>query len=365
MKILFLSNSFGALANFRYEFILHLLAEGHEVFLCFPFGENTEKLDGMGGQYIDVPLTRMGTNPFKEIRLIGNYRKIIRTVCPDIIFSYTIKPNIYGGLAAQKENIPIVQSVTGLGTALENPGILQKITTILYQMACRKSQRVFCQNEEILEYFQKYHIGTKHLARIAGSGVNLEHFQCLPYPRGRTIDFLFVARIRKEKGIEQYLEAAEYIKKEYPQTVFHVIGFCDTESYLEILSQKQKKGIILYHGAQKDMIPFQILNCCTIHPTYYPEGMSNVLLESAACGRPIITTSRSGCREAIENGVTGFICKQKDTKDLIFQIEKFLNLTWEQRKEMGLAGRAKMEREFDRKIVVKAYLEEIQEIMRG
>lgn len=359
MRVLFLSNSFGALANFRYEFILRLREQKHEVFLCFPFGENTEKLDDVGCHYVDIPLTRMGTNPLQEARLIGVYREIIHEIRPDIIFSYTIKPNIYGGLAAQKENVPIVQSVTGLGTALENPGVLRVITTVLYQSACKKSRRVFCQNEEILEYFQKHHIGENKLARIAGSGVNLEHFQCLPYPKENTIDFLYVARIRKEKGIDQYLEAAEQIRRLYPETVFHVVGFCDDESYMQILSEKQKQGVVVYHGEQKDMLSFQELSCCTIHPTYYPEGMSNVLLESAACGRPIITTDRSGCREAIEDGVNGFICKQKDSHDLIAQIERFLNLTWEQRREMGLAGRRKMEREFDRALVVEEYMRQL------
>lgn len=360
MKVLFLSNSFGALANFRYEFILRLLEEKHQVFLCFPFGENTEKLDGTGCQCIDIPLTRMGTNPVQEIKLINAYRKVIRQVKPDVIFSYTIKPNIYGGLAAQKENVPIVQSVTGLGTALENPGLLRGITTVLYRQACKKSRRVFCQNEEIMEFFQKNHIGQDHLARVAGSGVNLDHFRYLPYPQGKTIDFLYIARIRKEKGIDQYLDAAEKIKEEHPETVFHVVGFCDDEAYLKILAEKQAQGIIIYHGEQKDMLPFQKMNCCTVHPTYYPEGMSNVLLESAACGRPIITTDRSGCREAIEDGVNGFICKQRDSKDLVRQIEKILNMTWEQKEEMGRAGRRKMECEFDRKQVIDRYIDELK-----
>lgn len=363
MTILFLSNSFGALANFRYEFILRLRTENQKVFLCFPFGENTEKLDGTGCQYINIPMTRAGTNPFQELKLINAYRKIIHTVSPDIIFSYTIKPNIYGGLAAQTEHVHIVQSVTGLGTALENRGPLRTITTFLYQKACKNSQRVFCQNDEIMKYFQRHNIGTKHLARIAGSGVNLDHFKYLTYPNRDTIDFLFVARIRKEKGINQYLEAAKQIKQRYPKTVFHVVGFCDDDAYLPVLTKMQDEGIILYHGAQKDMLEFQQINCCTIHPTFYPEGMSNVLLESAACGRPIITTNRSGCREAIEDGVTGFICKQQDTQNLVSKIEKFLNLSWEQRKAMGLAGRAKMEREFDRRLVVQAYWEEIQRVL--
>ena len=365
MKVLLLSNSFGALANFRYEFITQLCERGDEVSLCFPFGENTVKLNHLKCKYIDIPLTRMGTNPISEFRLIRLYISIIRNIKPNIIFSYTIKPNIYGGIAAAHENVPIVQSVTGLGTALETPGLLQKVSTTLYRIACRKSQRIFCQNEEIVDYFRLHHIGGDRVCEIAGSGVNLDYFKCLPYPKGNQTEFLFIARVRKEKGIDQYLEAAEYIRKKYPNTVFHVLGFCDDETYLQILTEKEQQGIIRYHGEQKNVLKFQMLNSCTIHPTYYSEGMSNVLLESAACGRPIITTDRSGCREIIDNSVNGFICKQRDSVDLICQIENFLNLSWKKRRDMGLAGRSKIEKEFDRKIVVARYMAEMDKVQKS
>jgi len=162
----------------------------------------------------------------------------------------------------------------------------------------------------------------------------------------------------KEKGIDYYLEMAKYIKDKYPQTHFHICGFCE-EEYQDVLSEYEDKGIITYHGLIMDVRDVLSYTHCTIHPTYYPEGLSNVLLESSASGRPIITTDRSGCREVVDDGVNGYMIKQKDTQSLIDIVEKFISLTNDERKEMGLAGRKKVEKEFDRQIVVDAYLSEV------
>ena len=174
---------------------------------------------------------------------------------------------------------------------------------------------------------------------------------------------MFIARIMKEKGIDQYLDAAKYICKKYPETRFHVCGACK-EEYTKKLAKRNDEGIIIYHGKVKNMVEIYRKISCTIHPTYYPEGLSNVLLESSATGRPIITTNRAGCREVIDDGINGFICKQKDSEDLIKQIEKFLNLSWEERKNMGLAGRRKVEQEFDRQIVIDKYLQEVEKVAK-
>jgi galacturonosyltransferase len=167
----------------------------------------------------------------------------------------------------------------------------------------------------------------------------------------------------KEKGIDQYLEAAEYIGREYPNTHFHICGSCSDE-YKDVLAQQKYKDCVTYHGAVKDMLPIYQMSSCTIHPTYYPEGMSNVLLESCASARPIITTDRPGCKEIVDDAVNGYIVREKDAGDLIKKIEKFLALTCEQKKEMGLRGRAKVEREFNRDIVVNKYMQEITDCGR-
>ena len=162
----------------------------------------------------------------------------------------------------------------------------------------------------------------------------------------------------KEKGIDQYLEAAKFIRAKHPETRFHVCGNC-TREYENILKEQNDNGTVIYHGRISDVVGMHRISCCTIHPTYYPEGMSNVLLESCACGRPIITTNRPGCKEIVENGVSGFLVKQQDSQDLIKIIEKFLSLNREERLKMGLAARQKVEKEFDRNIVIKKYLEAI------
>ena len=360
MKILFLSNSFGALANFRYELIENLCADkNNELYLAFPFGEDTKKLDSFNLKYIDTQMTQKGKNPLSDFGLYLRYEKIISDIKPNIILSYTIKPNIYGAFAAKKNRIPIIISITGLGTALEYPGILQKITTFLYKMASKCASIVYFQNYDNNQFFIKHGIRMKASALVPGSGVNLNKFKVLPYPDGDEVHFVMITRVLKQKGIDEYIEAARYIRKKYPNSFFHVIGGCIDENYLSVLLEEQNNGTIIYEGEQSDIIKFHTISSCTIHPSYYPEGMSNVLLESGACGRPIITTDRSGCREAIEDGVNGYICKQQDSKDLICQIEKFLSLSKEQRKEMGLAGRRKIEKEFDREIVVKHYIDSI------
>src|SRR5699024_6990408 len=169
----------------------------------------------------------------------------------------------------------------------------------------------------------------------------------------------FVSRIMKEKGIDYYLEAAKYIKEKYPNTEFHICGFSE-EDYTDILTEYEEKGIIIYHGMVRDVREILRITHCTVHPTYYPEGMSNVLLESAASGRPIITTNRSGCKEIVNNDVTGYLIEPKNLNKLIQTIELFLNLSFPEKKAMGRLGRKKVEKEFNRNIVVESYIYKIQ-----
>ena len=200
---------------------------------------------------------------------------------------------------------------------------------------------------------------------LPGSGVSLKQHRFMPYPNSDdTIHFLFIARILKEKGIDLYLHAAEQICRSHKNVVFHICGLCDDSNYIKRLLEAEKNGFVIYHGEQKNMAPFFEKAHCIVHPSYYPEGMSNVLLEAAAHGRPIITTNRAGCRETVNDGKSGYIIPIKDEDALVNALEKFLSLSWEQKRDMGLAGRKKIEREFDRQLVVKAYIEEIEKILR-
>ena len=361
MRVLVLANIGLGLYKFRRE-LLEQLAENNEVYFCIPDDEFVGPISELGCKFVDNPLLdRHGTNPFKEIKLIGFYKKILREIKPDIVFTYTIKCNAYGGMACAGLNIPYVANVTGLGTAIENGGLMQKISLLLYKMGLRKAQKVFFQNTENMEFMVNRGIVRKNYDLLPGSGVNLKQYEVLDYPDGETTDFVFIARVMKEKGIDQYLDAAAQIRKKHPETRFHICGFCE-QDYKDKLEQLDRDGTVIYHGLVKDMIPIYRIAACTVHPTYYPEGLSNVLLESAASGRPIITTNRSGCREVIDENENGFIVNQQDSNDLIEKIEKFLSLDIAQRKEMGLKGRAKVEREFDRNIVIQKYLDEMGKV---
>lgn len=360
-KILILVNHDVVIYNFRKELVERLLADGYEVIISSPYGERIDDLVGMGCEYIEASIERHGTNPLNELKLLNYYKKIIRNNRPDVVLTYTIKPNIYGGLAAKKYKVPYIANITGLGTAVEKQGLMQKISIILYKLAFSKIQRIFFQNTENMQFFIDNNIMVGKHKLVPGSGVNLQHFDVLDYPSNESVEFVFISRIMKEKGIDHYIETAKYITDKYPYTKFHVCGFCE-ERYEEELKELQKKGVLTYHGMVRDVREILKKTHCTIHPTYYPEGLSNVLLESASCGRPIITTDRSGCREVVDNGVNGFMVKQRDSKDLIAKAEKFIQLDYEDRKLMGLSGREKVEREFDRQIVVRAYLDEIESI---
>lgn len=355
---MFLVNHDVVIYNFRLELVERLVADGHSVVISSPYGERIEDLKALGCQYREIAISRHGMNPVQELKLLKDYIALMKEVKPDIVLTYTIKPNIYGGMAAALLGIPYVANITGLGTAVEKGGLVQRITVLLYKIAFAKVRRVFFQNEENRQFFTDRKIAVKKHGMLPGSGVNLQRFVPLEYPAGEKTEFVFLSRIMKEKGADQYLGAAEAIRQKYPNTVFHVCGFCE-EDYEETLSDLQDRGIIVYHGMVRDVKQVLSSTHCTVHPTFYPEGISNVLLESCACGRPIITTDRSGCREVIDDGINGFVVKQRSTEDLIEKIEKFLTLTQEQRRAMGLAGREKVEREFDRQIVVEAYLKEI------
>lgn len=356
-KILILANNDVGLYKFRKELIEELVKD-NEVYISLPNGDFISQLKGLGCKFIDTPISRRGTNPITDLKLLNHYRRIIKNFKPDLVLTYTIKPNIYGGLACRINKVPYMANITGLGTAVESGGILQKITLFLYKVSLKKANCVFFQNKENEEFILKKKIIKGNYRLIPGSGVNLDYYSLLDYPTDETVHFLFIARVMKEKGIDHYLEAAEYIRGKYPNTLFHILGFCEG-AYEYKLMKFQEKGIIQYHGMQSDVREFHKFSHCTIHPTYYPEGMSNVLLESAACGRPIITTNRSGCREIVDDRVNGYIFEQKNSKDLIKKIEIFLELDFETKRQKGLAGRKKVENEFDRQIVVEGYINEI------
>ncbi|MGN0183690.1 MAG: glycosyltransferase family 4 protein [Aristaeellaceae bacterium] len=363
MRVLIAANADIGLYKFRRE-LLEALVRENEVYIALPRGEFYSELLAIGCRCIAIALDRHGTNPLKELKAAFQYRKIIKRIKPDIVFTYTIKPNVYAGIACASLGVPYVANVTGLGTAVQNPGYMQRVTVKLYRYGLRKARKVFFQNAEDRDFMLRRGIVKGAYDLLPGSGVNLNQYAVSEYPNGDTVDFVFASRIMREKGIDQYLDAAREIRRRHPETRFHICGFCE-QAYEEELLRLDADGVIVYHGLVRDMAAIYRQIGCTVHPTYYPEGLSNVLLESAASGRPIITTNRSGCREVVEHGVNGYVVEERNSRDLIEKIEMFLSRTVEERKQMGIAARAKVEKEFDRRIVVDKYLMEMQRVREG
>lgn len=357
-KILFLVNHDVVIYNFRLEIVERFIADGHEVHISSPYGERIDDLVALGAIFHEIEMDRHGMNPKEEIKIYRAYKKLLKEVKPDIVFGFTIKPNIYGAMAARKYKIPFVANITGLGTAVENGGWKQKFFVLLYKYAFRGIQRVFFQNEENRQFFVDHKIALSAQAMLPGSGVNLERFPYREYPKDDVIKFAFISRIMKEKGIEQYLEAAQEIKKRHDNVEFHICGFCEDE-YDGRLQEMSEAGIVIYHGMIREVSEFMGEMHCIIHPTYYPEGISNVLLEACASGRPIITTDRSGCREVVDDGINGYMIPQQDTDALVEGIERFLRLSYEEQRIMGINARRKVEMEYDRQIVVEKYVAEL------
>lgn len=359
-RILILANKHTTILNFRLEVVKALVDNGYEVYVSLPAHERVKEIDAVGAKTIITEVSRRGTNPIQDFKLMLTYKKLIKQIKPSLVLSYTIKPNVYGGMASTICKVPYIPNITGLGTALENGGLMQKLTIFLYRLGLRKASTIFFQNSENRAFFEKLNIAVDKHESLPGSGVNLTKFALIEYPPDDEIHFAFISRIMREKGIEQYLDAARVIKDKYPNTFFHICGF-GNEEYETKMEKLNEEGLIIYHGLLTDVRVMLKDVHCVIHPTFYPEGMSNVLLESAASGRPIISTDRPGCREAIDDGVNGFLVSEQDSEDLIDKVEEFIKLSYSQRKEMGIKGREKVSKEFDRNIVVKKYLEKVQE----
>lgn len=361
--ILVLVNKDTTIVNFRLEVVAALVKAGYRVFVSTPKGERSNEIEAVGAEIIITPMNKDGTNPIKDFLLMLKYRKMIKETKADLVLTYTIKPNVYGGMAAASRKIPYVANITGLGAILGNPGKLQKLAVFLYRIGFCRISKVFFQNQENMNFFEEKKIAVGKHELIPGSGVNLDKFALMDYPpEGRT-DFAFISRIRREKGIEQYVDAAKTIRAEYPETYFHVCGFGD-DFYEHRMRELDKEGVLIYHGLLNDVRVMLKDAHCVIHPTFYPEGMSNVLLESSACGRPIISTDRAGCREVIDDGKNGYLVREQDSEDLIEKVRKFMELSYDEKRKMGLEGRTKVEKEFSREIVINKYLEAAKDLIK-
>lgn len=356
-KILFLSNHFITLYSFRKELIQRLCEEGHEVYLSLPEDENNY-FTNLGCHIIKTEIDRRGVNPKNDIKLIAFYKKMIPQVNPDIIFSYTIKPNIYGTLVSNKKYKQVC-NITGTGGTFLEDNMVAKICKFLYRISIRKCYKVFFQNTGDRDYFIANNLVFNNYEMLPGSGCNLEEHAYQPMPEDNVTRFIFIGRVMKLKGIDEYLEAAKRIKGKYSNTEFLIAGWNEEEEYKKIVVDYQERGFVNYIGFRDDIGDW-IAKChCTVLPSHGGEGVPNVLLESAATGRACIGSMINGTMDVIEDGVTGYLFETGKADSLAEQIEKFLNLSAEEKAEMGRAGREKVEREFDRQIVIKKYCDEV------
>jgi len=357
MKILILSNLASYTYNFRLEIIQAIKQKGWEIVMAFD-NDSEEKTKALSeyGEVINVHFNGKGTNIGEELALLRTYRKLVRQTRPDAVLSFTIKMNLYGGIAARK--IPFFPMITGLGE-LEKEGKLQKMLTALHKYVMPKARCVFFQNQANIDFFKEKGINTRKSVLLPGSGVNLEKFSFMPYPPEEDgTSFAFIGRLTPAKGIEQYLEVASNLSS---LATFYVAGLCDKQ-YEDQIDSMNKQGAIKYLGVLEETRPLLEKISCLILPTYHPEGMSNVLLEAGASGRPAICTDRPGCREIVKDGENGFYCKAKDAEDLQNTVERFLALDYEEKQKMGARSKELVEKNFDRNIVVKAYLEELENL---
>jgi glycosyltransferase involved in cell wall biosynthesis len=358
-KVLFLVNHSCTICNFRMELVKRLLEERYLVIVSSPFGEGIDVLLKLGCQHYDLTIDRHGTNLIADLKLLGTYKKMIKEEMPDVVLTYTVKPNIYGGIAAKSLGVPYIANITGLGSAIEKGGVLTRFLLFLYRYSMSSAKCVFFQNKANRQLFLKHHIGINRDSLIPGSGVNMTNFPLSDYPnQSSEIIFAYIGRVMLDKGIKEYTEAAKLIRAIFPNVRFQVIGFIDDKDpQLTTLFQTGCEFI----GFVNDIRPYIEKAAAVVLPSYH-EGMANVLLEAAAMGRPGIASKIPGCLETFDEGITGLGCEAGNTQSLADTMLRFIRLPWERKKLMGIEGRKKMERQFDRRIVVNAYISEIENL---
>ena len=368
MKIAIVINTSWNIYNFRLGMIKEFLNDGHEVVAIAPKDDYSQKLIDEGCTYMDLPMQNKGVNPLKDFSLFLRMRNIYKKSDADIFLQYTIKPNIYGTMAASSIGKPVINNVSGLGTIFIRENLISKIGKTLYRFSFKYAQKVFFQNRDDLQLFISSKIIKLNQATIIpGSGIDLQKF--VPsYNESRNLRFVMASRLIKDKGIYEYVEAAQIIKKKFTEVQFTLCGFIEEESGLGVslkeIENWQLDGIINYVGSTDDIRKVYKSHDVVILPSYR-EGTPKSLLEAAAMAKPIITTNVPGCKEVVKQGINGFLCKMKDGDSLANAIEKIISLQPEERKLMGGRGRELMEEKFDQKIVIDQYKKTIKEVLNG
>lgn len=358
-RILILANNDVGLYKFRKDLIQTLINQGNEVYISLPYGELVIPLKEMGCKFIDTPIDRRGINPIKDIKLVLNYFKIFNQIKPLLIITYTIKPNIYGGILSVIKRIPYVLNITGMGTAFQKEGLFKKLIVILYRLACLRAKVVFFENIENQRIFiENKIISRDRTFKVNGAGVDLDEYQYINYPPEKHLNFLFIGRVMKEKGVDELFNVAKKLKEEFPNISFDIVGPLE-DDYKEIILNLERHDIINFHGFQKDVKPFIEKSHCFILPSYH-EGMANTLLECGAMGRPLITSNIYGCKEAVIDGKSGLLVNVSDSHDLYVKVKKFIQLPYQEKLEMAKKSREHIEKCFDKSKVIETTVKELR-----
>ena len=359
-RVVLIGNASNGMYNFRLDLIKALKCKCYDVIVLVPLEGQDDNILNIGVKVINTPMNRRGINPKEDLGLIVRYVKILKSIKPSLVISYTIKPNIYAGIVCRLLNIPFVANITGLGTTFQRDNLLKKIVVFLYRISMKKAKVVFFENSNNRKVFIDHNIvDYKQTYLLNGAGVNLQHFQVLDYPADNSPTiFLFVGRIMKEKGIDELFAAMRELIDNGIQCHLNILGGFD-EDYKEIIKGYEQEGWLTYYGYQKDVRPFIKEAHCFVLPSWH-EGMANTNLENAACGRPVITSNIPGCKEAISDGVSGILVEPQNSHSLYEAMRKFSTLSYSERKKMGVEGRKRMEEMFDKKNVVQETIKRME-----
>jgi len=366
MRIAVLSNTAWYLFNFRLNLMLELQKAGHEVLAVAPFDSYAEKIVAAGVRFHAVPISGGGTNPFAELKSVAGLLSAFRAHKIELVLSYTPKGNLYGALAAIVGGRQFLPNVSGLGRAFIRRSFITRVVLLLYRATFRRARHVFFQNKEDMAFFIAAGlVKPENAERLPGSGVDLTRFAlsavaepaAAPRPAHAPV-FLLVARMLWDKGIGEYIAAARLVRQRWPDARFRLLGFLDVSNPSAVPRAQVEawvaEGVVEYLGATDDVRPFLRDADCVVLPSYR-EGVPRTLLEAAALARPIVTTDAPGCRDTVVDGETGFLCRPADAADLAAKLLLLIDLPLEQRRAMGLRGRAMIERSFDERIVLERY----------
>ncbi len=351
------------IVNFRAGLIRALREEGYRVLALSPTDAHAKRLAELGAEHVPLPMNSAGVSPLQDLALLARYRRALKAAKPDVFLGYTIKPNIWGSLAAHSLGIPAINNVSGLGTAFIRRGLLTQIVSGLYRLAFRNSRTVFFQNPEDRAAFVAAGIvSAGKTAVLPGSGIDLARFAPPEPTAGGPFTFLLVARLLWDKGVGEFVEAARQVRARRPDARFQLLGFLEVANRTAVPRGEVERwvgeGVIDYLGHADDVRPFLAAADCVVLPSYR-EGLPRTLLEAAAMAKPLIATDVPGCRHIAADGVNGYLCAVRDAGSLAGAMMRMLELPDAERLAMGRAARARVEAEFDERLVVERYLEAI------